>query len=70
MVTLAGVIAIDVSALTVRLVLPTAVPLVAVIAVVPPATPLANPAAVMVATAGVPEVQVTVEVTTAVVASL
>jgi hypothetical protein len=67
---LAGVTAIEVRVFTVRVVLPTMVPLVAVIEVAPPATPLASPAVVMVAIAGVLEAQVTVEVRFAVVPSL
>ena len=57
----AGVTEIDCStgAVTVNIVEPETAPTVALMLLVPAATPLASPPAVMVAVAGVPEVQVT-----------
>jgi hypothetical protein len=66
-----GVIAIDVSEITVRVTPGEVTPVKeAVICVVPCATPVASPAAEIVAAAGVAEFQVTVDVISAVVLSL
>ena len=64
MVGLAGVTAMDssVAVLTVSVVEPDTLPLAAVIRLVPTFTPVARPAALMVAFAGVPEVQITLAV--------
>jgi hypothetical protein len=69
---LTGVTAIDcrVAAATVRVVEPVTTPDVAVIVEVPTATPVAKPAAVIVAVAGVAELQVTLPVKFCVLLSL